>query len=89
MYPFIRLGLSISKSTLSTLRGERLPITATSTIHYTCHINDIDNFLELNNGRVLTLFDLGRTDFAIRTGLGKQLIYHKWGLVVAGSNTIP
>lgn len=86
MYPFIRLGVSITKSTLSTLRGERLPITATSTIHYTCHINDIDNFLELNNGRVLTLFDLGRTDFAIRTGLGKQLIYHKWGLVVAGSS---
>ena len=54
MYPFIRLGLSISKSTLSTLRGERLPIPATSTIYYTCHINDLDKFLELNKGRVIT-----------------------------------
>lgn len=86
MYPFIRLGVSITKGTLSALRGERLPITGTSVIHYTCHINDIDNFLELNNGRVLTLFDLGRTDFAIRTGLGKELLRQKWGLVVAGSS---
>ena len=31
------------------------------------------------------MFDLGRTDFAIRTGLGKKLIANRWGLVVAGS----
>ena len=39
----------------------------------------------MNNGRIFTLFDLGRTDFAIRTGLGKKLIQNRWGLVVAGS----
>ncbi|OOR87978.1 thioeseterase [Moraxella caviae] len=85
MYPFIRLGTSIAKSMLSNRQGKTLAITDTSEVHYVCNINDIDNFLELNNGRVLTLFDLGRNDFAIRTGLGKQLIKNRWGLVVAGS----
>ncbi len=36
MYPFVRLGLSISKSTLSTLRGERLPITESK--HHPLHL---------------------------------------------------
>ncbi|WP_319802782.1 acyl-CoA thioesterase [Moraxella bovoculi] len=39
----------------------------------------------MNNGRIFTLFDLGRTDFAIRSGLGIKLIKIRWGLVVAGS----
>lgn len=43
-------------------------------------------FLEMNNGRVLTLYDLGRFDLSIRTGLAKALKNHKWGLVVAGSS---
>jgi acyl-CoA thioesterase FadM len=42
-------------------------------------------FLEVNNGRVLTLYDLGRFDFSIRMGLAKALRQKKWGLVVAGS----
>ena len=46
---------------------------------------DIDMFLEVNNGRVLTLYDLGRFDFSIRMGLAKALRQNKWGLVVAGS----
>lgn len=46
---------------------------------------DIDMFLEVNNGRVLTLYDLGRFDFSIRVGLAKALKQNKWGLVVAGS----
>ena len=46
---------------------------------------DIDMFLEMNNGRVFTLFDLGRFDLAVRTGLVKTLKANKWGLVVAGS----
>ena len=42
-------------------------------------------FLEVNNGRVLTLYDLGRFDLSIRMGLAKLLHRNKWGLVVAGS----
>ena len=46
---------------------------------------DIDMFLEVNNGRILTLFDMGRFDLSIRTGLAKALKQNRWGLVVAGS----
>ena len=50
-----------------------------------CSITDLDPMLEMNNGRVLTLYDIGRTDFIIRTGLAKQLFKNRWGMVVAGS----
>ncbi|OOS07487.1 Acyl-CoA thioesterase FadM [Moraxella cuniculi DSM 21768] len=86
MYPFIRLGKTIAKSTLLQLQGKTLAPTDTSEISFVSGIHDIDNFLEMNNGRIFTLFDLGRTDFAIRTGLGKKLLANRWGLVVAGSS---
>lgn len=85
MYPFLRLGKTLVQSSLKSIRGDKLSIYDTSEITTMSNFNDIDNFLEMNNGRIFTLFDLGRFDFAIRTGLGKQLIQKRWGLVVAGS----
>lgn len=89
MYPFFRLAKNIATSSLayrqSKKSGNVLSLTDTSEYRFTANVNDIDNFLEMNNGRIFTLFDLGRNDFAIRTGLGKKLIKNRWGLVVAGS----
>ena len=85
MYPFFRYAKSITKAVIANKKGDQLDLADTSEIEIRCSLTDIDNFLEMNNGRVLTLFDLGRTDFAIRTGLGKQLLHKRWGLVVAGS----
>ncbi len=85
MYPFFRYSKSIVKAAIAKQKGHSLDLADTSEIDIRCSLTDIDNFLEMNNGRVLTLFDLGRTDFAIRTGLGKQLLQKRWGLVVAGS----
>lgn len=85
MYPFLRLTKTIVQSGLSTLKGQTLSLTDVGELKLITNINDIDNFFEMNNGRIFTLFDLGRTDFAIRTGLGKKLIQKRWGLVVAGS----
>lgn len=85
MYPFFRLTKTIVKSSLNLKQGKTLSLTDTSEYHFTANVNDIDNFLEMNNGRIFTLFDLGRTDFAIRSGLGAKLIKNRWGLVVAGS----
>lgn len=42
--------------------------------------------MEMNNGRHLTLYDLGRFDLAVKTGLWRTLKEEKWGLVVAGSS---
>lgn len=85
MYPFLRLTKTVLKSSLYVKKGQTLGLTDTGEFKFTANINDIDNFLEMNNGRIFTLFDLGRTDFAIRTGLGKKLLQKRWGLVVAGS----
>ena len=43
-------------------------------------------FAEMNNGRHLTLYDLGRFDLAIKCGLDKVLRQQRWGLVVAGAS---
>ena len=85
MYPFIRLGTHAIKSAVRKQRGHALAITDTSEITLTANLSDIDHFVEMNNGRIFTLFDLGRNDFAIRAGLAKKLVKHRWGLVVAGS----
>lgn len=89
MYPFLRLAKNLTKSSLAYRQDQKagtlVGLEDTTDYHFTARLNDIDNFLEMNNGRILTLFDLGRNDFAIRTGLGKKLLEKRWGLVVAGS----
>ena len=85
MYPFLRFGKTLVQSSLSTAKGDRLELTEVGEFRFTANLSDIDNFFEMNNGRIFTLFDLGRIDFAIRSGLGKNLLKHRWGLVVAGS----
>ncbi|MFW2178072.1 MULTISPECIES: acyl-CoA thioesterase [unclassified Moraxella] len=85
MYPFLRLGTHAIKSLVKHQQGQNLTLTDTGEITLTANINDMDNFLEMNNGRIFTLFDLGRNDFAIRSGLAGKLIKNRWGLVVAGS----
>lgn len=89
MYPFLRLTKNIISSSMAYRKdkklGNKVGLTDTTEYHFIANLNDIDNFLEMNNGRIFTLFDLGRNDFAIRTGLGRKLIDNRWGLVVAGS----
>lgn len=43
---------------------------------------DIDMFIELNNGRYLTIMDIGRFNVGIRVGLLKTLKKKDWGLMV-------
>ena len=81
MYPVSRL----LTSTLRAWRSPPLGFGDTSEISFCCRPWDIDMFLEMNNGRVLTLYDLGRFDLAIRTGLTRVLKDNRWGLTVAGS----
>ena len=81
MYPFARtLATALTES-----RKPRLGLYDTHVMPMTCWPLDIDYFFEMNNGRILTLFDIGRTALAIRIGLWDVLKQENWGLVVAGS----
>ena len=82
MYPFARLGLEL-------LRARRQPALDPLDRHVSRHLClpwDLDGFGELNNGRVLTLYDLGRFGMAARIGLLGALRRRRWGLAVAGAS---
>ena len=40
--------------------------------------HDLDLSVHMNNGRYLTLMDLGRMDVLIRSGLWREVLRHKW-----------
>jgi acyl-CoA thioesterase FadM len=83
MFPFVRLA----KEMIVTRRQPKLErLTDTHVSHHICWPWDLDAFLELNNGRALTLFDLGRLGMAQRVGLVDTLKREHWGLTMAGSS---
>lgn len=83
MYPVFRL----IKTMFQARNAPKVPYSSPNTIEFYCHPWDLDMFNEMNNGRVLTLFDLGRFSLGIRSDLLKVLGENKWALVVAGSTT--
>jgi acyl-CoA thioesterase FadM len=40
--------------------------------------HDLDLSLHMNNGRYLTLMDLGRLDVMVRSGLWREVLRHRW-----------
>lgn len=49
-----------------------------SALHFRVWPHDLDLSFHLNNGRYLTLMDLGRLDVMVRSGLWRQVLHHKW-----------
>lgn len=82
MYPFIRLVTSSIQAALS----KPIAVDAVCDSTFRCMPWDLDMFFEMNNGRILTLYDLGRFNLSIRTGLATALKKKRWGLVVAGGS---
>jgi acyl-CoA thioesterase FadM len=82
MYPFVRLGIELAMNR----RARPLPLDGVHVSHHTCWPWDLDPWIELNNGRTLTLYDLGRIPLAIRTGLRAAIGRNGWGITVAGSS---
>ena len=81
MYPYLRLlKILVTKSKKEFKLGD------TSVVKLRVCLVDIDPFMELNNGRYLTMMDFGRFDVAFRTGLWKTVKKQKWGLAVAGAS---
>lgn len=82
MYPFLRLILK----TREARRQGPIDVLGTHVTHHLCWPWDLDPWVELNNGRTLTLYDLGRIPMAIRTGLIGLLRAQGWGITVAGNS---
>jgi acyl-CoA thioesterase FadM len=82
MYPFMRLFKEMARAR----RMRPLGLFDTHVSHHICWPWDLDPWVELNNGRTLTLYDLGRLPLAARTGILDLLKSNGWGLTVAGSS---
>lgn len=81
MYPFLRVAREM-------LRARRMPLLEPGEVHVVrtrCWPWDIDPFMELNNGRTMTLMDIGRLPLAIRSGLIGALRRKGWRLTMAGA----
>jgi len=80
MYPY----LMTLRTVLSARFRPTLQFEGTSVLNLRAGFNDIDHYGEINNGRQLTLMDLGRYDLGVRVGLMKLIAKKKWGLAVGG-----
>lgn len=83
MYPFLRLAYAL----WSVRRAPPMAVTAPYISQHICWPWDLDPWNELNNGRTLTIYDLGRIPMARRMGLDRVLKANGWGLTVAGNTT--
>jgi len=81
MYPIFRLA----KEVVLNSRREPIDLGATHVTRLRVWPLDIDTFFELNNGRILTLMDLGRMGFFVRMGIPKKLKDRGWYGTVAGT----
>ncbi|MGH1576174.1 acyl-CoA thioesterase [Planktotalea sp.] len=80
MYPFFRM----IKAMWQVRNAPPMGFHETHVSHHRCWPWDIDMWMELNNGRTLTLLDLGRIPLAQRTGLIETLRGKRWALTMAG-----
>lgn len=78
-----RTLLVILRARLRVRRGKTLDPNAVGGIRLTTLPTDIDILRHMNNGRYLSLFDLGRWDLLIRTGLFDAMDTRGWYAVVS------
>lgn len=83
MYPYFRT----IKTILSAKYRSSLNFGDSGILNLRAGLTDIDHYGEINNGRQLTLMDLGRYDLGVRGGLMKLISEKKWGFAIGGSST--
>jgi acyl-CoA thioesterase FadM len=67
------------------LRPGRIGILDESVVRFRVWPNDLDTNLHMNNGRYMTLMDLGRLDLLMRNGSVKYVLKQRWYPVLAGT----
>lgn len=80
LFPFVRFAIECALAATK----PPLPPGGVHVSYHTCMPWDIDFAMELNNGRTLTLYDLGRFPMGIRGGLLKILRKNRWSFTMAG-----
>lgn len=83
MYPYVRM----LKELVKFRNAPRLDLFDTHVSTHRIWPWDLDPWMELNNGRTLTLYDLGRIPLASRMGFRRIMAENGWGLTVAGNTT--
>jgi len=83
MYPYVRM----LKELWVNRNAPRLQILQPHISTHRIWPWDLDPWRELNNGRTLTLFDLGRIPMSVRMGFEKVAKANGWGITVAGNTT--
>lgn len=65
----------------------RSPLTMLDQSRLTLRVwpNDLDTNIHMNNGRYLTLMDLGRVDLIIRSGLWRVIRDNRWAPVIGSA----
>lgn len=65
------------------LRPRRMDVLGESVVSFRVWPNDLDTNLHMNNGRYMTLLDLGRLDLLLRVGLARKTFGRRWYPVLA------
>ncbi|MGY5766630.1 acyl-CoA thioesterase [Brachybacterium sp. DNPG3] len=64
--------------------GRSMSLWGTARTRFRVHPGDLDLLRHMNNGRYLSLLDLGRMDLMLRSGFWKRITDEGWYPVVAG-----
>ncbi len=78
----MKLYLRLIRTLLVALMRPRLGLLEESVVRFRVWPNDLDINLHMNNGRYLTIMDLGRVDLIARVGLLRLMIRNRWAPVV-------
>ncbi len=82
MYPFLRLPWQLWRHR----SDPPLDLLGEHQSRHVCLPWDLDFWGELNNGRTLTLYDLGRVPWSARIGLLPVLRRERWVMTIAGAS---
>ncbi|MFW2514204.1 acyl-CoA thioesterase [Demequina sp. SO4-13] len=82
----MNLWLRLLRVRLAAQRGERIGLWDTAVTTFRVAPTDLDTVGHMNNGRYLTLLDLGRLDLMVRSGFWQRCRDRGWFPIVAGQS---
>lgn len=80
MYPYLRVFYTLKRAKFR----PKMDWNEVGVLPMSVHLTDLDIYGEMNNARYLNVFEMGRWDVGVRTGLMDVMRKHKWFFTVAG-----